>query len=36
MGLLLVNILFPEIFQTVDESGTSMFLLVVTKPLSIM
>ena len=29
------NLLFPETFQIVDESGTSIFLLVLTKPLSI-
>ena len=34
-GLLLVNLLFPETFQTVEASGMSIFLLVLTKPLSI-
>ena len=31
----MVNFLFPSTFQTVFESGTSIFLFVVTKPLSI-
>ena len=34
-GLLLVNFLFPETFQIVEASGISIFLLVLTKPLSI-
>ena len=35
MGFFDVNFLFPRIFHTVEEFGTSIFLLFVTNPLSI-